>query len=211
MKTMGIIYCARNKVNGKRYIGQTERSLSKRKRKHESDARLSGFSFFWEALREFGFDNFEWSVIFEDVAEIEADKLERETISVYKTQHPNGYNMQSGGITGFGVIDETRAKLSKSGRSRPPMTEETKKRMGVVHKGRKRSDETRKKISAAVKGKPKSDEHRQKLSEARKNISDETRLRMSIAAKNKPPVSDETRQKLSAAGKRKFGKSDQNL
>ena len=47
-----------------------------------------------------------------------------------------------------------------------------------------------------MKGKKHSEETKLKMSESHKNMSDETRLRMCIAARNRPPVSDETREKL---------------
>lgn len=47
-------------------------------------------------------------------------------------------------------------------------SEETRAKIGIVHKGKIVSDETRAKISAANKGRKISDEHKIKLSEARK-------------------------------------------
>lgn len=55
--------------------------------------------------------------------------------------------------------------------------EETKRKIGEAHKGKKHSDETKRKISEALKGKPTwskgkklSEEHKRKLSEAHKCI-----------------------------------------
>jgi molecular chaperone DnaK (HSP70) len=47
-------------------------------------------------------------------------------------------------------------------------SEETKKKIGKVHKGKKVSEETRKKMSKAHKGKKLSEEARKKISEANK-------------------------------------------
>ncbi|HRT03206.1 MAG TPA: GIY-YIG nuclease family protein [Candidatus Diapherotrites archaeon] len=58
MKT-GIIYCAENLLNGKRYIGQTIKSLAKRKSRHHSEAFIFNKSGkFYDALRKYGWDNF---------------------------------------------------------------------------------------------------------------------------------------------------------
>lgn len=60
------------------------------------------------------------------------------------------------------------------------------------------SEKTRIKKSLALKGRIRSPEHCKKLSQARTGMvySEETRRKMSISAKNRPPVSDETRRKL---------------
>ena len=63
------------------------------------------------------------------------------------------------------------------------------------------SNEACRKISEANKGKNLSDETRRKMSEAKKNLSDETRLKMSEAKKN---MSNETRRKMSEAAKRRW-------
>lgn len=70
---------------------------------------------------------------------------------------------------------ETRAKLSAINKGKPSPT-----------RGRVASSETRAKLSAAKLGKKRgspSAETRAKMSEARKNLSDETREKLSIAAK----------------------------
>mgnify|MGYP001612658154 CR=1 FL=1 len=49
-KPIGIIYMARNLVNGKVYIGQTWRTLAQRKSKHFSDSKRN------KAAKELGLD-----------------------------------------------------------------------------------------------------------------------------------------------------------
>lgn len=69
--------------------------------------------------------------------------------------------------------------------------------------GSKASSETRTKMSASMKGKnrgPKSPEHRARLAEMARNMTDDTRAKMS-AAKRGTGHSDETRQKMSEAHK----------
>ena len=60
-------------------------------------------------------------------------------------------------------------------------SEETKKKIGKVHKGKKLSEETKKKLSEAHKGKKLSEETRNKMSKAQtgKKHSEETRKKMS--------------------------------
>lgn len=86
----------------------------------------------------------------------------------------------------------------------------TVKEHAILHKkGKHRSEETKKKISEANKGekhhmygKHHSEETRKKISEAKKNISDETRKKLSIVRKGKHP-SEEARKRMSEAHKGK--------
>jgi group I intron endonuclease len=63
---------------------------------------------------------------------------------------------------------ETRRRLSEIARNRPPMTEETKRKIGEGNNGKIVSIETRKKLSDARKNYTHSEETRRKMSEARK-------------------------------------------
>jgi len=79
---------------------------------------------------------------------------------------------------------------------------ETKLKISKIHKGSNHSEETKLKISRSAKGKTFSEEHKEKLKIAAKNrkiISNESRLKMSEAAKNRKrlPLSTEHKQKLS--------------
>lgn len=162
---MGIIYCARNRLNGKRYIGQTIFSLDFRKRQHENDARIertNGCRLFISALRKYGFDAFEWTIIFDSVEEGDLNAFEIDAISVYRTLVPNGYNLKEGGANGS-PSKITRKLLSEAGKGRKH-TEESKEKMRQAAKNR--SPETRKKLSESTKGYVKSPEHREKIRQA---------------------------------------------
>jgi hypothetical protein len=70
--------------------------------------------------------------------------------------------------------EETRRKMSESGKIRAPMSEETKQKLSKVGKGRPHSEEHKRKISESKRGKsrkPFSEEHKQKISEAQKKKS----------------------------------------
>jgi hypothetical protein len=66
------------------------------------------------------------------------------------------------------VSEETRLKMSIAGKNRKPISEETRKKMGEVRKGRKFSEEHKRKISEGNKGKKKTEEQRLKMSKSRK-------------------------------------------
>ena len=98
--------------------------------------------------------------------------------------------------------------LVASGWTRPPASDETKKKIGDFHRGKVMSTETRAKMSASGKGRVVSDEARGRISEKLKGhtVSDETRAKMRLAAANrkaagwvKPSPSAETRAKIGVA------------
>ena len=60
----GIIYKAENKIDGKVYIGKTTQEFKTRQISHKNDALTNRYKmYFHNAIREHGFNNFEWSVI----------------------------------------------------------------------------------------------------------------------------------------------------
>jgi len=80
-------------------------------------------------------------------------------------------------------LDKTKRKISeaKKGRSRPPFSEEHKRKMSEAHKNM-------------------SEETKRKMSEAHKNMSEETKRKISEVRKGKP-LSEETKRKMSEARK----------
>jgi hypothetical protein len=79
-------------------------------------------------------------------------------------------------------------------------SEETKRKLSEVNKGKTLSEETRRKIGEASKGKTVSEETKRKMSDANKGhiVSEESRKKMSDAQKGKT-LSEETRRKKSVA------------
>lgn len=148
----------------------------------------------------------------------ELDECEKYYIKLFNTLYPNGYNLTEGGNGGV-PSEETRRKLSElkkgllSGEKNPMFgkhhSEETKQKIGGVHKGKHISEEQKKKLSIALKGRIMSDEHKKKIGEAHKgkHHSEETRKKISDSKKGlqsgeKHPMfgkhhSEETRRKMS--------------
>lgn len=95
------IYCHINKINGKRYIGQTRTSVYKRwgKDGHEY-TRKSPDSPFARAILKYGWDNFEHQILFENLTHDEANQKEIELIAFYQSNNKEyGYNITAGGHT----------------------------------------------------------------------------------------------------------------
>lgn len=113
---MYCIYLAKNKVNGKLYIGKTLH-FERRKKEHLSS---NSEDLFHRAIRKYGIDNFEWEII-EDGIQSNYEACERESYwiryfnSYFKWVNSNGYNMTKGGDGGNGWNSRKVAAYSLSG------------------------------------------------------------------------------------------------
>ena len=106
----GIIYCAYNKENGKRYIGQTIKSLAARKQVHYS--KYSNCKYFSHALQKYPKDVWEWSII--DTAETREELNDKEKFWIQKffsNDAAHGYNLTEGGQGSQGVVVSEESKL----------------------------------------------------------------------------------------------------
>lgn len=128
------IYCATNKNNGKRYVGQTICELKHRWYRHTYNALTKKVNTrFSEAIRKHGKDAFEVKELqVVEGTQDEADIFERAWIELYETLDPEkGYNMTSGGNV-RGIVTHSpescakisRAKLGKRLTSRANKTDE---------------------------------------------------------------------------------------
>lgn len=152
------IYWIINKINGKKYIGQTIHSLEKRWQGHcwECNKKLHGM-IISKAISKYGKDSFEIELLQECSSMDELNKMEQKWIKKVRTLAPHGYNLKEGGENGR-LSDETKMKISKSntGRKASP---ETIKKLSLSHLGHKHTEETKKKLSNFFKGKPQNPEH----------------------------------------------------
>jgi len=102
MKTY-IVYKITNTKNGKPYIGKTEYSLEHRWHRHLSSARNGSKFRFHSAIRKYGEDCWDLSVIETYLTEDENFINEKEThfIKLFKSDTKKGYNATSGGTGGW--------------------------------------------------------------------------------------------------------------
>lgn len=142
------IYSLTNKINGKRYIGQTTRTVEWRWSQHRKHLNSVHFPIY-HALRKYGVENFTVEVLARASSVEWLNYLETVLISAYNSLVPNGYNLDSGGKNNVAHPDTVR-------------------RMSAVKKGRKFTAEHRAKIGAAQKGRRLSLEQRAKLSSGRR-------------------------------------------
>lgn len=113
-----IVYQAVNKTNGKRYIGMTSRGLRYRKNGHVQDAKAGTRMVFSAAIRKYGLENFDFSIL-EVCPDVEtALRRERELIAEHKPE----YNVAAGGLRGaqgWKHSEEARQKMKDSHVGKP--------------------------------------------------------------------------------------------
>lgn len=117
------IYCYTNKINNKKYVGQSQ-NLAKRIGRHGCNFRCSVWENtsprenkpLWQAVKKYGIDNF-YLEILEYCSVDDLDEKEIYYIQ-YLGSHfsVNGYNLSFGGKTVRGAVrtDESRRKMSKA-------------------------------------------------------------------------------------------------
>ena len=149
----GIIYCIRNRINGKEYIGQTIQELSKRIAHHKWLSTLQTTnSAITAAIHKCGWDSFEVDIICECGTQEELDSMELSHIEARSTISPQGYNLRAGGEGRGGCSEETRTRISQSNKGRK-FSENHRKNLSKSHKGIMWSEEQRRKASEFMKGK----------------------------------------------------------
>lgn len=140
-KDYGYIYMFLNKINNKKYIGQSW-NIHKRIREHilgNGYAKLLK-----SALNKYGLKNFDIKLLFKTKSANLLDQAEIIYIKLCNTTISNGYNIALGGSHG-------------------KHSDETKKLIGCYHIGKIVSEETRKKLSDKLIGKKKSKDIIQKM------------------------------------------------
>lgn len=177
----GLIYMATNMINGKKYIGQTTTTLNKRMCCHKYSYKniKDGCKIFYSAIRKYGFDNFYWEKIEDNIPASILDSREIEYIKIKNSIKPNGYNISPGGSDLRFVNDMEFLNYKKFGWN---LSELTKKRISKSNKGLKRSEEYKKMMSKIFL----SDKNPSKREDVRKKISESAKGRkLTQEAKNK--------------------------
>lgn len=155
---MTTIYMHKNLINGKVYIGQTQKSTRVRWK-----AGYKNSTKFNNAIKKYGWEGFEHTIICE-CEDWEADLLEQGFIKKYNSV-ANGYNLQYGGKKHKRISQETRDRLSKAGMGRT-FSQASREKMSRAQKGYHNS-----KATEFKKGHKTSEEIKKKISEKNKGMS----------------------------------------
>lgn len=157
-----------NKINGKKYIGVTGRKVTRRW--GADGIGYKGNQYFWNAIQEYGWDNFEHNIIAQNLSKKEAYDLERLLIFMNKSNcHRYGYNISPGGEHSE-MSKEARARMSEKNRGKNNPNYGNHKLAGANNPnyGKTVNEEVRQKMSRNRKGKGLhcfSEEHKRKISE----------------------------------------------
>lgn len=100
-----------NKINNKKYIGITSKTL---KQRSNNGKGYKGCTKFYNAIEKYGWKNFRHKILYRGLTKEEAEEKEQELIKEYNTQ-VEGYNIANGGSVNS-MTEETRDKISKSRR-----------------------------------------------------------------------------------------------
>lgn len=159
--------------NGKQYVGIT--SLDVETRWNNGNNYRNNLHF-TNAIKKYGWDNFEHIILYENLSKDQACEIEKELIKKLDLTNPNkGYNLTFGGEHGK-MSDQTKKKISHSLKGNQfrrgiPHTQETIQKMREMRAGKNPhewTDESRKKLSNSKKGVKASKETKEKLSSIRR-------------------------------------------
>ena len=157
------VYLVTNTVNGKRYVGQTVRTLKQRWKEHIRDSKDISKTHFHNAIRKYGPENFLLKTLVWCKNTDEMDTKEKHYISSMKTLRPDGYNLTTGGDGSFGYkhTEKSLRKMRRIQKANPTL--------GML--GKKHSKETRELLSklaySRTPRKPCSKETRAKISKSK--------------------------------------------
>jgi group I intron endonuclease len=144
------VYLITNKVNGKKYVGQTIQTLKKRWSSHGSDAKRNrGPHALVHALLKYGKENFTIRTLTVCRTREELNRLEKKYIVKLKTKTPNGYNIADGG-DGTAGVPYTASQLKKFRKT----IGNSRKGSGNSFFGMKHSAHSKSKMRKAKLGKP---------------------------------------------------------
>lgn len=152
MVTTSNIYLITNKINNKKYVGQSS-NIKERWYRHSVDYKRLTDKYLYRAMNKYGFENFFFEVLETDIPIDAIHEREIYWIKQINTKSPNGYNMTDGGEGSFNRI----------------LSDETKEKIRNATIGKKHSKETRKKQSESTKKRYENSYEREKISLSMKN------------------------------------------
>ena len=215
--------------SGRSYIGQTRQPLEKRLRQHREEG---GCPLIYDAIKKYGWDNIEVTVLHEQVPVNDLLWLERHCIAIFNTYH-DGYNLTPGGEISPMHTPEARAKMSATKKAQGERGElacqspahrasnsATTRAQGERGELWMQSDEGRAWASSYQKELVAQGKHWNQQPKFRKTISEAQKAlwrdpvyhaSQTEALKKRPPASAETRAKMSASQRARVARGEHHL
>ena len=103
----GWIYLITYELDGKKYVGQTTRSVELRFKEHLHEESCIG-----KAMKKYKIENFTWKILEECATAEQLNEREKFWIAKYDCKFPKGYNMTDGGNGLFGLTVKSKLKIS---------------------------------------------------------------------------------------------------
>ena len=203
MKKYGIIYEVKNKVNGKKYIGQTKNTLTNRKYSHLAIVRRGNYNYksiFYDAIKKYGENNFVWKEIDNAYSKDELNKKEIYYIKEFDTVN-NGYNIVKGGNGGDICSEFSEKRKKEIQEKRRKSFFDNPEKMKKFSKALSKSMKQNKKLIKSLTGRKLSEEHKLKISNGIQYALLDENKRNNISHKGikKRPFSEEHKKHLSEA------------
>lgn len=147
------VYMHENRLNGKKYVGQT---CKKPEIRWNQGKNYSRSTHFYQAIQKYGWDSFDHIILQTNLTKEEADYWENYYIVFYQTcDRRYGYNLTLGGDGNIGYSPSQEWRKNKS---------ESMKGDKHPFYGTHRSQTTKEKISKANKGSKRTEESKEAMS-----------------------------------------------
>lgn len=199
-KIYGIIYLLTNRVNNKKYIGQTTQMIEDRWKGHLGKAKNKPVLVIDFAIRKYGKENFTLKLVrncywrcSNKVSQESLNRWEDYYIKKLKTKiNQWGYNVKDGGSHGK-HSRETKNRIGSKSFGRKwfnlgkHLSLETRNKISESNLGKNLSEETKRKISIGMSGRVLTRNHRRMISKSRegKTHTEETKKKISKSNQGK--------------------------
>lgn len=164
-----IVYCIKNEINGKVYIGYTRKKINERFKTHIKNAEKKINRRLYDSMNKYGYENFTITELDETDMIESAQEMESWYIHIFRSKNSKyGYNMTNGGDGGYTLSEWSESDKEKLYSKQKEKREKTLfERYGVSCPTK--LDWVKEKISNSHKGKILSEEHKEKVSKTLKN------------------------------------------